>query len=142
VYILDSSAIAVILRRLKEKSIDVIKDGITLDLAKYELGNVIWKECVLKGTITFEEAINRAENLARILDIMRIEEIESDEDFKGVMRLATKLGLTFYDASYLHVAKQTRSELVTEDTELYEKAKQVGVKSMTVSELLREFGVC
>ena len=137
-YVFDSSAIAVILRRLKDKSVDVIKDGITLDLAKYELSNVIWKECILKGAITSEEAQSRAAGLAKILGIMRIGRIESSEDFRDVIGFATGLRLTFYDASYLYVAKRTGLKLVTEDMELYEKAKKVGIKSVTVDELLEK----
>lgn len=137
-YVFDSSAIAVILRRLKDKSVDVIKDGITLDLAKYELSNVIWKECILKGAITPEKAQSRAAGLAKILGVMRIERIESNEDFRDVMGFATRLRLTFYDASYLYVAKRIGLKLVTEDMELYEKAKKVGIKSVTVDELLEK----
>lgn len=137
-YVFDSSAIAVILRRLKGRAVDIIRGRATLDLARYELGNVIWKEYTIKRTITLEEATDKVESLAKILDAMEIDSIESEEDFKGVMELASRLKLTFYDASYLHVAKRMKSKLVTEDIELYEKSKREGVKSMTVSELLKE----
>jgi len=42
--ILDSSAIIGILQKFKGKAISILEDKFTLDLALYELGNVIWKE--------------------------------------------------------------------------------------------------
>lgn len=53
------------------------------------------------------------------------------------MKHATELKLTFYDASYLHVAKSKGLTLVTEDKELSEKAKRINIKAITVSELLK-----
>jgi len=98
---------------------------------------VIWKECALKGVINQEEAAEKARGMARIIGSMAREEIRSGEDFGGTMRLATSLGLTFYDASYLHVARSRGLTLVTEDGELRERAKQAGVKVITVGELLK-----
>lgn len=137
-YLLDSNAIAILLRRLRENAVKVLEGKATLDLARYELGNIIWKECVLKKRINLEEALNRAENLAEILKLLKIEKIESEVDFREVMKLATTLKLTFYDASYLHVAKYRKLTLVTEDRELYKKAKHANIKSITVTHLLQK----
>ncbi|MBA7495485.1 hypothetical protein ES702_06072 [subsurface metagenome] len=136
-YILDSSAIAIILKRLRERSAEILEDKTTLDLARYELGNVIWKECTLEEPISPEEAVNKAEDMAKILEITKNDKIRSSKDFKGVMKHATRLKLTFYDASYLHVAKSKELTLVTEDKELSEKAKRINIKTITVSELLK-----
>ena len=136
-YLLDSSAIAIAIKRLKEKAIEVLDGKITLDIARYELGNIIWKECILKDLISQEEAIYKAEDLAKILEFMNMERIESSEDFKGAMKLATDLKLTFYDASYLYIAKNRELTLITEDKELSGKAKKANVKSMKVNELLK-----
>lgn len=75
--------------------------------------------------------------MAKILEITKNEKIRSSKDFKGVMKHATGLKLTFYDASYLHVAKSKGLTLVTEDKELSEKAKHINIKAITVSELLK-----
>ena len=136
-YILDSSAIAIILKRFRERSAEILEDKTTLDLARYELGNVIWKECTLEELISPEEAVNKAEDMAKILEITKNDKIRSSKDFKGVMKHATRLKLTFYDASYLHVAKSKGLTLVTEDKELSEKAKRINIKAITVSELLK-----
>lgn len=135
-HLLDSSAVAVILKRLRERSVKVLEGKTTLDLTGYELGNVVWKECALRGMIDQEAAAEKAGGIARILGSMVREEIRSGEDFGGTMRLATSLGLTFYDASYLHVAGSRGLTLVTEDGELRERAKRAGVKVITVGELL------
>ena len=137
-HVLDSSTIAIIFKRLKGEAVDVLEENIMLDLAFYELGNMIWKECTLKNLISLEEGINRAGQLAKVLEVVEAAKIRSSEDFKEVMRLATELRLTFYDTSYLQVAKKRNLPLVTEDRELRDKARQAGVKAVTVSELLKQ----
>lgn len=137
-HVLDSSAIAVILRRLGKKAVKIIRGKTTLDLAGYELGNIIWKECILKGHITPEEAMSRAEEIAKILEIMRVELVESSEGFMEVMQLSTELKITFYDASYLYIAKKNRLTLITEDVELKEKAERMNLTAISVGQLLSE----
>jgi len=141
VYILDSSAIAIALKRLREELPEFIDGKTTLDLTRYELGNVIWKECALERLISPEEALNRAEDMAKILEITRNERVETSEDFRGAMRLATELRATFYDASYLHIAKIRGLTLVTEDDELGEKAERANIKAIGVSEFLTNTSV-
>jgi len=133
---LDSSAIAVILRRLRGKAAEIIRGGATLDLAGYELGNVVWKECVLKGSTTLEEAVKRAEDVAKILEIMRIESVEYTENFVEVMKISARLKITFYDASYLHIAKKNDFTLITSDKELEEKANEINVEAISTDEFL------
>lgn len=137
-YLLDSSAIAVLLRRLRENAVGILEGKATLDLAGYELGNLIWKEHTLKKSTSFEEALNRAENLAEVLKTLKIEKLTSKTDFKDAMKLAATLKLTFYDASYLHIAKSRKLTLVTEDMKLHEKAKHVNIESLTVTQLLQK----
>jgi len=51
------------------------------------------------------------------------------------MKLATKLKLTFYDSSYLYVAKKLNLTLITEDMELKNKAEKAGVNTKTTEEI-------
>jgi predicted nucleic acid-binding protein len=136
-YLFDSNAIAITIKRLREKAVEALYGKATLNLAHYELGNMLWKECVLKGLISQEEALQKAEDMARMLEALRIEGIESSEDFKGVMKLATDLKLTFYDASYMYLAKNKDFTLVTEDKELSKKAEETNIKTITVNEFLK-----
>lgn len=57
------------------------------------------------------------------------------QDFAGAMELAAGLKITFHDASHLHATKKGNLTLVTEDGELREKARQAGIKALTVNEL-------
>jgi len=57
-YIFDSSAIAILLKRLKDKS-KVLGGEAILDITRYELGNALWKECTLKKLINPEEVADK-----------------------------------------------------------------------------------
>ena len=135
--VLDSSAIALILKRLGGESIEVLEESVTTGLAAYELGNILWKEYALRRLIGLEEAVRRAEQIAKILEVIKLENIKSAEEFKEVIKLAAQLDLTFYDASYLYLAKKTGMPLVTEDKELLEKAKNASVKALNVDDFLK-----
>ena len=137
-HVLDASAVAIILKRLRGEAIDVLEENIILDLTFYELGNMIWKESALRNLISPEEGINKAWQLARTLEVTEKAKIRSAEDFKKAMKLATELGLTFHDASYLQAAKKRNLPLVTEDRELKDKARKAGVKAVSVSEFLKQ----
>jgi len=138
VYVFDSSAIAILLKRTGEKAVKILKNQQTLDLARYELGNIIWKESVLRKTISIEEAISKAKHLAKLFKIMEIFKIETDMDFAETMKIASKLKLTFYDAAYLYVARKNKLKLVTEDKELKEKAEKINIKTLSVMEIIKE----
>ena len=137
-YVFDSSAIAILLKRTGEKAVKILKNQQTLDLARYELGNIIWKESVLRKTISIEEAISKAKHLAKLFKIMEIFKIETDIDFAETMKIASKLKLTFYDAAYLYVARKNKLKLVTEDKELKEKAEKINIKTLSVMEIIKE----
>jgi predicted nucleic acid-binding protein len=137
VHLLHSSAIILTLKRLRENSVDLLDGEATLNLAYYEIGNVIWKECTLEGSIEPLEAINRFREVAQILEIMKIEEIKSDEELGEIMKIAIEQKLTFYDASYLQVAKNKRCTLVTGDGKLLERSENMGVKAITVNKFLK-----
>lgn len=136
-YIFDSSAVGIVLKRLRGRAVEVLEGRTALDLTGYELGNVVWKEFALKGVVDQEGATERAGGIAKIMGSMVKEEVESSEGFKGVMGLATLLRLTFYDASYLYIAKTKGLTLVTEDGELQEKARRAGVDAISISEFTK-----
>lgn len=133
-YILDSSAIAIILKRFREKAIGLLEGNVTLNLAHYELGNIIWKEHAVEKRISQEEAVDKAQKTAKILQLLKTEEAETPEDFKEAMKLAVELKLTFYDSAYIQKAKAKTLTLVTEDKELLKKAGNANVKAVTVKE--------
>ena len=132
--ILDSSAIARILLTRKGDALRQLGDRCSLDLARYEIGNVLWKEAVLFGSMTGEEAASNVEYVAKILDEMRVLGPGTPEEAKETMELAVEHGLTYYDAAYVYRAKGM-PPLVTEDRQLIEKAVSAGVEAITVEEL-------
>jgi len=136
-YVLDASAIGALLEKLGEKGLRYLEGAVTLDLALYELGNLLWKACRLRGVVSEEEALEGARSLAKVLELVRREQIRG-EDAEGIMALALSLGLTFYDASYLYLAKSRGDFLVTEDGDLLERAKAAGVRAIKVEEYLAE----
>ncbi|MDT7887047.1 MAG: type II toxin-antitoxin system VapC family toxin [Thermoproteota archaeon] len=135
-YLIDASSIAILLGKIKEKTVEFLINVATLDLALYELGNFIWKECILKKNISKEEALNMVKDLTDILGLMDLEKIEM-ENVRNVMMIALDLKLTFYDASYPYVAKSKDKILVTNDNELLDKAKRIGVEAIRVEEFLK-----
>jgi predicted nucleic acid-binding protein len=133
--ILDSSAIVHVLMTMKGEALQHLEGRGTLDLARYEIGNVIWKEAVLYGNVQLSEALVMAEYAARILLQMNILKVETAEQASETMRLAIEQGLTYYDAAYVYHARST-PPLVTEDVQLLKKAKQADVEAVTVSQVM------
>jgi predicted nucleic acid-binding protein len=112
----DSSAI---FRAIKENKIDVLTGNYTLGLARYELGNIIWKEHALQAKISEQETKLLAKTIKRTLTIMDVIEIAGSEE--EILETAIKLKITFYDASYVYVAKAKELKLITEDSRLIKK---------------------
>ena len=107
----------------------------TLDLAYYEIGNVIWKESALFGNITPEGARAMAGYAARIINHMIVLRTDTPGEASETMKLAIERGLTYYDAAYLHHA-ESKQPLITEDNKLRKKAEEAGVEAITVKQLL------
>jgi len=112
-YLFDSNAIFLAFKRGKE---DILIDEYTINLAYFELGNVIWKELFIHKSINKEEAEELINILSDILSLMKIIDM-SVLDIE-VLRFAYESGLTYYDASYAYAALSNDLILVTEDKRL------------------------
>jgi len=106
-YLLDANAFLDLIKRRKS----LIAGQYILNLTIYEIGNAIWKEVVLFGTLTEDEAIGFMSNLMNIIQKVNVIRIQKGLD--KIMSLAVKEHLTFYDAAYLYFAKKERLILVT-----------------------------
>jgi len=115
----DSSAIYALiwLRKLKP-----LKNGYTIELARFELGNAIWKEAGLRKTIALDKAVSLINIVVEVLNKLRIVSIGGFES--EILKLSYEENLTFYDAAYLYASLKLNIPLVTEDKKLYEKAKK------------------
>ena len=115
-YLFDSSAI---FKAIKENKIDSLIGNHTLELARYELGNIIWKNYSLQAKATDQEIKKLAKIIKQTLNLMEITQINCTEE--EILETATKLKITFYDASYTYHAKAKELALITEDLQLLKK---------------------
>ncbi|MDD3663292.1 MAG: type II toxin-antitoxin system VapC family toxin [Candidatus Pacebacteria bacterium] len=115
-YLFDSSAI---FRAIKENKIELLNGSYTLELARYELGNIIWKDHVLQSTLSKQEAQIIARTIKHTLAIMEVLQIAGKEE--EILDTAEEHKITFYDASYAYFAKEKHLQLITEDLRLIKK---------------------
>ncbi|MBS7654154.1 type II toxin-antitoxin system VapC family toxin [Candidatus Bathyarchaeota archaeon] len=109
----DSSSI---FEAILEDKISVLAGNYTLDLAKYELGNLVWKRSVLIKDLGRDECRKLMEIVKRALNLMEMLDMGCNE--ADVAEIAENLNLTFYDASYVFLAKSRNVPLVTEDKDI------------------------
>ncbi|MCL4341528.1 MAG: type II toxin-antitoxin system VapC family toxin, partial [Candidatus Thermoplasmatota archaeon] len=87
-------------------------------LAKYEIGNILWKSHKIRNRISKEEAMESGTVLFELIDSM--EQIVSPP--ASVLSLSLEEGLTFYDSSYLISAIESGYDFVTDDLKLHKIA--------------------
>ena len=112
----DSSAI---FRAIKENKIDLLNGNYTLELARYELGNIVWKEYSLLAKVSEQEAKVMVKTVERTLSIMDVIEVAGNGE--EILDTSIKHRITFYDASYAYFAQAKGLKLVTEDSRLIKK---------------------
>lgn len=115
-YLFDASSI---FRAIKENKIEVLADSSTLELARYELGNIIWKEVTLQAKISEAESKILMKTIKHTLGIMDVLGIAGCEE--EILEAAIKLKITFYDAAYVYTAEAKGLCLITEDSRLIKK---------------------
>ncbi len=86
-------------------------------LTEYELGNIIWKD-------SRDRRIKSAGRVAEIFaeNIGPLDRYGVD-NLPGVLRVALERNLTYYDASYAHLAEAKGLVLITQDGDLRKKTK-------------------
>lgn len=126
-YVFDASSIY---RAIISKKPSLLGGNYSVGLAKFELGNVVWKEASL-----FKKSEREATLLLNyILEALSTMNLK-DVNFIETEILAIKNSMTFYDASYVWLAKELNVQFVTEDGKLRQKAKGT-VKTLSVNELI------
>ena len=115
-YLFDASAI---FRAIKENKIDLLTGNYTLEIARYELGNIVWKDYFLQAKISKEEAEMVMKAIKHTLTIMEVLQIASNEE--EIFETSAQFKITFYDASYAYLAKAKELQLITEDLRLIKK---------------------
>jgi len=125
-YLLDSNVIAkwFVQEGDSEKAIEIRDLAIekrvrvsTISLARYELGNVLWKHPSKTTEAVREDFESLSEMAVPTLDL------EDSQILAQIFETARNLGITFYDASYLIAAVVSRAVLVTADRKLLRRLK-------------------
>ncbi len=110
--LLDASAI---FNLFQSGEYSVLIAGATIPLARYEIGNILWKNNKIRNRISKREAIESGAVLFELIDSM--EQVVPSPD--SVLRLSLEEGLTFYDSSYLISAIESGYDFITDDVKLY-----------------------
>jgi len=131
----DSNAIYTLIRETPDKALDTLMEGTTIYLAYYEIGNALWRECLLLKRISIEEAKKSLSFIYEMLARMQVG-LMNDEKGNETLENAHKLNLTFYDSAYLVEAKKNNKILVTNDNKLAKAAKNLEVETLTTNTLL------
>ena len=114
--ILDSSAI---LNLYMDGRYTPFIDAFTTPLARYELGNVVWKRVHLLKRLNLDEGLKLLDALDTLyLQMNKITNLDPGETLK----LADENGITYYDATYISAALDHGLQLVTDDQRLYNSA--------------------
>lgn len=93
------------------------------ELAKYEIGNVL----------LFSKKLNSKQGVVVLTQFFKMPVTfvtESEELARETYNLAFDLGLTFYDASFISLAKKYDATLVTENIKHQGKSKDIKVISL------------
>jgi len=135
--VLDASAYAPLLIKLREKMLEAMKkySFVILDLTIYEVCNAFWKEHVKLHVISYDEALRActaAWMLAKSAIVHRFEEI----NFTLVTKIAVEENITVYDASYIVLALTLNAPLASEDKDVLNTAPKYKVKVLRLKELL------
>ena len=126
----DSNAIYKLIRELPQDAVEKLVKGTTIYLAYYELGNALWRECLLLKRISIEEAEKSLDLMYSILERMQVATLDN-ETGNEILDTAYKLNLTFYDTAYLIEAKKSDKTLVTDDIKLAKAAENLGIKTLS-----------
>ena len=113
--ILDASAI---FNLFQNGNYSILVTGATIPLARYEIGNILWKNHRIRNRITKEEAEESGTVLFELLDSMEL----ISPSHNSTLKLSLEEGLSFYDSSYLASAIETGYDLVTDDVKLHKAA--------------------
>lgn len=126
----DSNIIYRLIRETPDTALVKLAEGSTIYLAYYELGNALWRECLLLKRVSIEEAKKSLALMYAMLERMEVATLDQEKG-KEVLEKAHKFNLTFYDAAYLVEANENNKVLVTDDNKLAKAAESLGVKTLS-----------
>lgn len=123
-HLIDISSLMLLMKTANiQIELDFLKVSSILDLTFYEIGNTIWKMTCLTKFLTKKESEVLRNRIQVVL--AKTDRIYSEtSSFHRIFDISEGENLSFYDASYLLVAKEKGLVLLTEDEKLRTKAKK------------------
>jgi len=128
--IFDTSSI---FEALIRENVRVLSNNYTVEIARYELGNILWRR-ILLGDLDEEEYVRLANLIKMTLKLLKIIDIECHET--EILKMAKKFKITFYDSAYVFFAKTKKIPLVTEDEKLKRKIRNC-VEVTSIKEIIK-----
>ena len=113
--------------------IDIITRFSTTSIARYEIGNVLWKHTQLFKTYSPDQSAEMLKLLSDAINKMQVLDIASHE--QEILRLSLEIESSFYDASYIYLAKQNGLVLITEDNGMASKCREIGLEYYSIKEV-------
>lgn len=131
--VVDSSVTVKWVNQIEERSLDqadkLLADAqagsirlIVPELSKYEIGNAL-----LKKRLDLPMAI---ESLSTVYQLPLTFVPESEELARQTYRIATNAKITYYDASFIALARQENATLVTDNLKHQGKTTEIKVRSL------------
>lgn len=128
-YLLDASALFPLILQLRHEVFDHVDKLAALTLTPYEVGNALWKEALAGRVRNVEPVARLFQEFLRSVKLLDVR-----DGWTGVVELAVKEKLTFYDAAYLYASRAEGLTLVSEDAELLRRG---AVRTSKVLEKLK-----
>ena len=104
-----------------------------VEIARYEIGNTLWKHTSLFGDFTLEESTEMMQLFTEVFAVMRLIQLAGHE--KGVLALGCEFKIPYYDASYIYFADERGLSLVTEDALMAKRGGEMGLDCVSIREL-------
>ena len=139
-YVIDSSSLLKAFFTKEDAVDEVVEESVVSTLTFFEVGNIIWKRR--------DESINadnrdQLQTKAEVIGntLKGISELSFDRtELKDVLNISLDLNVSFYDASFVYLAKRENLALLTEDRGLSAKADRLGLRTLSLEESLSEIG--
>ncbi len=112
---------------LAPASVEKLVEGYTIELVRFEIGNILWKERELHKKMNENDQAIVMDLANHALKSMSI--LSADGHEGNILKLASELHISFYDASYVYFSKELNLPLITKDYKLSKKvAGRIDVK--------------
>lgn len=134
-WLFDTSSLLLLIRSPHyEQKLKLLGEGSITPLTFYEIGNAVWTESELLESLSKDDLGTLQEKITRILPTIWMFAIPFD-DFAGILEIAKNERLSFYDSSFVHLARKRNLTLVTDDAKLSRIAKKY-IVSKSIHELI------